>query len=150
MIDSCSYNQQLQLAERRLVFNAHELKVVIARLLNRPESDIGTLSKLADGGFNRIFDITMKDDSRIIARLPDPSTHSKRFAMASEVATLNLLRSNGIAVPKVLAYSIDSGNAVGSEYIVMEKILGKPIGDMWYELTEKQRLLTDSPSCQTY
>lgn len=140
MTDGCSYNQFLRLAERRLVFNVHELKKVAAKSLDRPESDVKTLSKLAEGGFNRVFEITMNDDTRVIARLPYPSTYPNRFAVASEVATLNLIRSNGIAVPKVLAYSINSENAVGSEYIIMEKVSGKSIGDTWFDLTEKQRV----------
>ena len=140
LTDGWSYNQSLRLAERRLVFNVHELTRVAAKSLDRPESDVKSLSKLAEGGFNRVFEITMVDDTRVIARLPYPSTYPKRFAVASEVATLNLIRSKEIAVPKVLAYSVDSENAVGSECIIMEKVSEKPIGDMWYELTEKQRV----------
>lgn len=117
-----------------------ELKAVAANSLNRPKGDVQSLSKLAEGGFNRVFEIAMKDDFSVIARLPYPSTYPKRLAVASEVATLNLLRCNGIAVPKVLAYSINSDNEVGSEYIVMEKVSGKPIADTWYDLTEKQRV----------
>jgi len=136
----CSYNEPLRLAERRLVFNVEELKKAAASSINRHEGDIKGFSKLAEGGFNRVFEITMNDNTQVLARLPYPSTYPKRYAVASEVATLDLIRSHGIPVPKVLGYSADSENPVGAEYIILEKLPGRPIGDVWYDLSEKERL----------
>ncbi|KAF3484439.1 protein kinase subdomain-containing protein [Arthroderma uncinatum] len=135
------YNESLRRGERTLVFNVQELKRVAAASVDRHETDIKSLKKLAEGGFNRVFEITMKDDdTRILARLPYPSTVPKRLAVASEVATLDLLRRHNIPVPKVLGYSADFDNSVGAEYILMENINGAPIGDSWYTLSDKQRL----------
>lgn len=82
----------------------------------------------------------MKDGSEVLARLPYSSTKPQRFAVASEVATLELVRSHGIPVPKVLHYSADAENPVGAEFIIMEKIPGRPLGDRWFSLSEDQRL----------
>ncbi|CZT02790.1 uncharacterized protein RCO7_05938 [Rhynchosporium graminicola] len=65
---------------------------------------------------------------------------ANRFSIASDVATMNLVRSYGVPVPKVLGYSATSQNAVGAEYMIMEKVNGRDLGDIWYDLSEKERL----------
>lgn len=137
---SCRYNEPIRLSERRLVFNVSELKKAVAKCLCQPESEVKEILKLAEGGFNRVFQLTMKDGSEVIARLPYPSTQPKKFAIASEVATLEVVQSHGIPVPKILHYSADAENPVGSEFIIMEKIPGRPLGDQWFSLSEDQRL----------
>jgi aminoglycoside phosphotransferase (APT) family kinase protein len=107
--------------------------------LNKPVADVQSLRKMAEGGFNRIFEIGMRDGTSILARLPYPSTLPRRLAVASEVATVDLVRAHGIPAPKILGYDIDK-NPVGSEYILMEKLSGRPIGDAWFNLSEQQRL----------
>ncbi|RMZ75960.1 hypothetical protein DV737_g5059, partial [Chaetothyriales sp. CBS 132003] len=106
----------------------------------QPESEIKEFIKLAEGGFNRVFQITMKDGSEVLARLPYPSTKPDRFTLASEVATLDLARVNNVQVPKVLHYCIDADNPVGAEFVIMEKVPGRSIGNMWFNLSEDQRL----------
>lgn len=133
------YNEQRRLTERRLPFNVGELKRAAARAIHKPESDVQSLHKLAEGGFNRIFEIVMADETSVLARLPYPSTLPRRLAVASEVATMDFVRTHGIPTPRILGYEIDE-NPVGSENILMEKLPGRPIGDAWFELSEKQRL----------
>jgi len=82
----------------------------------------------------------MRDGSEVLARLPYPSTQPRQLAVASEVATLDLARSNGVPVPKVLNYSTNAKNPVGTEFVIMEKLSGRPIGDRWFGLSEDQRL----------
>ncbi|CAO2655038.1 Nn.00g117710.m01.CDS01 [Neocucurbitaria sp. VM-36] len=133
------YNESRRLAERHLAFNIDELKKAAAKAVNRPTSDITSFRKMAEGGFNRVFDMSMKDGSSILARLPYPSTLPRHLAVASEVATLDFARAHGIPTPRVLGYSADD-NAVGSEYILMEKLPGSPLRDAWFDLSEQQRL----------
>ncbi|KAF2999663.1 hypothetical protein E8E13_000796 [Curvularia kusanoi] len=83
---------------------------------------------MAEGGFNRVFEILMKDSTTIIARLPYPSTFPRRLAVASEAATIDFIRAHGIPTPKILAYATGE-KSVGSECILMEKLSGQPIGD---------------------
>ena len=126
------------MAERRMPFNVSELKKVAAKALNRPVEDVKMLRKIAEGGFNHILEVTMNDGASILARLPYPSTVPRRLAVASEVATLDLLRANGISVPQVLAYSTDE-NAVCAEYMLMERTPGKPLSSVWVHLTDDER-----------
>jgi hypothetical protein len=134
-----SYNEQKRLAERSLQFDVEELKKVAAKSMGGHPSDVKSMQKLAEGGFNRVFELEMKDGTSVLARLPYPSTSPQRLAVASEVATMDFVRSHGIPTPRVLGYSVEE-NAVGSEYILMEKLPGRPIGDTWFDLSEQERL----------
>ncbi len=129
----------MRLAERRLSFNVNELKKAAASSVNKSESDVIDLRKMAEGGFNRVFEIAMKDGTSVVARLPYPSTLPRRLAVASEVATMGFVRAHGIPTPQVFGYATEE-NPVGSEYILMEKLPGQPIGDAWFQFSEEQRL----------
>lgn len=76
----------------------------------------------------------------MIGRLPYNITVSKRYAVASEAATLRLLHSHGVPVPKVLAYCPDRANPVGAEYTLLEKIEGTPLSDQWFTMDNKTRV----------
>ena len=43
-------------------------------------------------------------------------------------------------VPKILAWSSDSGNPVGAEYILEEKAQGQQLGSIWPQMSKKSRL----------
>jgi aminoglycoside phosphotransferase (APT) family kinase protein len=134
-----SYNESHRLSERYMEFNVVELKRTVMQAVDRCEADIQSFRKLAEGGFNRTFEITMKDGLQTIARLPYPSTLPKRYAVASEVATMDLIRSYGLPVPRIYGYSTTPNNPIGSEYIIMEKTVGKEVGHAWYDLSVKER-----------
>ncbi|RMD44046.1 hypothetical protein DV735_g1155, partial [Chaetothyriales sp. CBS 134920] len=102
--------------------------------------DVTDFSKLAEGGFNRTFLVTMRDGSQLVARIPYPVVEPKSLVIASEVATMDFLRSRGIPVPKVYGYSTTSENAAGTEYIFMELARGTNLGDIWYAMSEKARI----------
>lgn len=133
------YNEKLRLSERYLKFDIGALKRAIAVACGGTSSDIATFSKLSEGGFNRVFQATFSDGKCVIARLPYPSTAPEHYTVASEVATLDYLRLHGIRTPKVYASCSIRTNPVGSEYIIMEKLDGTPLGDMWYSMTPKEQ-----------
>lgn len=138
LIDS-SYNEHLRLSERYLKFDIAALENAIATASGRSTSDIATFCKLFEGGFNRVFQATFKDGKCTIARLPYPSTVPEHYTVASEVATLNYLRLHGIRTPEVYAWCSTKANPVGAEYIIMEKLGGTPLGDLWYSMTPKEQ-----------
>ena len=63
----------------------------------------------------------------------------RRLAVASEVATIDFVRAHGVPTPRIFGYAINE-NPVGSEYILTEKLTGQPIGDAWFDLSQRQRL----------
>ncbi|KAG5645989.1 hypothetical protein DXG03_004590 [Asterophora parasitica] len=97
-----------------------------------------TFEKLAEGGFNRTFLITMRDGFQLVARIPYPVTGPKYYAVASEVATMDFLRLSGLPIPKVYGYSPTSDNVAETEYIFMEFVKGTKLSDIWFDLEERE------------
>lgn len=78
----------------------------------------------------------MDEGFEVIAKIPYRNTLPPRYLTASEVATMEYLRQQyEIPVPQVYAW-----NAVGVEYIVMEKASGVKLGDIWWSLNAKEML----------
>lgn len=81
----------------------------------------------------------MKDGREVIARLPCSTAFPSQLTVASEVATLQLVRSRGIPVPEVLDYSTRTENSIGAEYIIIEKAAGEELGNRWFSLSDLDR-----------
>ncbi|KAM5464266.1 hypothetical protein MauCBS54593_007085 [Microsporum audouinii] len=132
------YNEEIRLAERYIEFDVDALKRIAAKAVDRNSAT--SIRKLAEGGFNRVFLLTMNDGFEVIVKIPYLLAVPPKLTTESEVATLDFLRENGIPVPKVYAWSSDKDNEVGTEYIIMEKATGKPLTDCWFDLTPKEML----------
>ena len=130
-------NDALRHAERRRVFNVDGLCRLAAASVNRSPGDILDLKKLAEGGLNRTFLITMHDKFQMVARIPYPVIIPKKLAVASEVATMVLLRSSGLPIPEVYGYSASMDNAAETEYIFMQFVQGTTLSDIWFDLGER-------------
>jgi hypothetical protein len=115
-----SWNEELRLAERRRLFNVKELANLAAAAVQRSPVDLVKFEKLAEGGFNRTFLLSMRDGFQMVARIPYPMTEPKHLLVASEVATMGYLRSHGIPTPEIYGYSTSPRNPAGAEYIFME------------------------------
>ncbi|RPD52727.1 hypothetical protein L226DRAFT_550868 [Lentinus tigrinus ALCF2SS1-7] len=139
-------NDKLRHAERRRDFNVDELRRLAAESVKRSPDDVESLRKLAEGGFNRVFLITMRDGFRMVARIPYSATAPKYFAVASEAATLAYLRSAGVPTPEVYGYSPTPDNAAGTEYIFMQYIEGVSLGDVFSFELEANMLLMGFPA----
>ncbi|KAI6017895.1 protein kinase subdomain-containing protein PKL CAK Fmp29 [Pisolithus marmoratus] len=119
-------NDILRHTERRRIFNVDGLRRLAAESVDRSPDDIVDLKKLAEGGFNRTFLITMCGGFQMW----------RYFAVASEVATAALLRSSGLPIPEVYGYSPAPDNAAETEYIFMEFVEGTNLSDIWFGLRE--------------
>lgn len=135
-----SWNDAAKHLERRRVFNVPALKRLAAAAVNRKVEDMARFEKLGEGGHNRTFLIIMKDGFQLVGRIPYSTTQPKQLAVASEVATIDYLRMNGLPVPKIYGYSTTSANAAGTEYVFMELVRGTKLGDVWFDLSEKARI----------
>ncbi|EPE31723.1 Protein kinase-like (PK-like) [Glarea lozoyensis ATCC 20868] len=83
--------------------------------------------------YNKAFLLTMENGTQVVAKVPNPNAGLAHFTTASEVATMDFaLNVCKTPSPKVLAWSSKaSENPVGAEYIIMEKIEGKPLSVYW-------------------
>ncbi len=132
------YNDALRHAERRRVFNVDGLCQLAAESVNRSPDDIVNFEKFAEGGFNRIFLITLRGDFQMIARIPYPVTVPNYHAVASEVATMSFLRSCGMPVPEVYGYSPTPDNVAETEFVFMEFVGGIKLSNVWPDFGEKE------------
>ncbi|OOF93562.1 hypothetical protein ASPCADRAFT_53394 [Aspergillus carbonarius ITEM 5010] len=82
----------------------------------------------------------MENGREILARIPNPNAGHPQRVVASEVATLDFLRNVlDIPVPKVLSWSSPSQpNTVGAEYILMERVPGRQLSEVWGAMSEAQ------------
>ena len=131
-----SFNEALRRKERRRVFNVDELCRLAAESVRRSPDEVATFEKLAEGGFNRTFLITMHDGFRMVARIPYPVTVPKSYAVASEVATMSFLRASGLPVPEIYGYSPVPENAAKTEYMFMQFAQGTKLTDVWRGLRD--------------
>ncbi|KAF8576253.1 hypothetical protein K439DRAFT_1397523 [Ramaria rubella] len=129
------YNEEKQLALRYVRFDVLALQSVAAKACGAKKCV--SMVKTAEGSFNKVFTLRFDNGTEAIARIPCPIAGPTHLTVASEVATLDFVRTRlKIPVPKVLAWSF-SGNEsnVGAEYIIMEKVDGVPLSDRWLEVT---------------
>lgn len=122
-----------------MIFSIRGLQEAAAKAVDKNVKEVAAFAKLAEGGFNRTFLITMKDGEEVIARLPYPVAFPSRLTVASEVATLRLVKLHGVPVPNVLDYSTTRENPVGAEYIIMDRARGEELGDRWFSLPDLER-----------
>lgn len=102
------------------------------------------LVSLQCGGQNCHLDVEFADGVTWIARirlgdplLPPAPVQEQVFL--SEVATLQFLADTKVPAPRVYAYELESpANAVGTSYILMERLPGKPL--VWGGATMEQRV----------
>jgi hypothetical protein len=135
-----SWNEKLRLAERRRLFNVKELGNLAVAAVQRSPKDLVKFEKLAEGGFNRTFLVSMREGFQMVARIPYPMTEPKHLLVASEVATMDYLRSHGIPTPEIYGYATTPHNPAGTEHIFMEFNRGINLGDIWFELGETARV----------
>jgi hypothetical protein len=93
-----------------------------------------TMAAAQCGGQNCHVDIEFADGVVWLARLrldhpllPPPAVQARIFL--SEVATLEFLARTRVPAPKVYAYALATAaeNAVGTSYVLLEKLRGRPL-----------------------
>lgn len=95
----------------------------------------------AEGGFNKLYRISfMGHDTDYLLRVALPI--DPFYKTESEVATLTYLRANTtIPVPRVFGWDSNSNNELTFEWIMMEKLDGVPLYDLWPRKVSWERKL---------
>ncbi|KAJ0419936.1 hypothetical protein BJY00DRAFT_301945 [Aspergillus carlsbadensis] len=90
------------------------------------------MTKYVEGQYNTL---TFDDNSEVVAQLPNPNAGPPHFDDRQRS------RDDGICIPipRILDWSCDPSNPVGSEYIIMEKARGTQLGSCWYELSSSTK-----------
>lgn len=84
------WGEESQLRERFLAFNVQELQRVAAESVGA--QSCVSITKLAEGGYNKVFRLVMDNGSVAIARIQNPNAGPAHKATASEVATIDFVR----------------------------------------------------------
>ncbi|KAH8816555.1 phosphotransferase enzyme family protein [Xylogone sp. PMI_703] len=140
------YNEEKELAKRSVPFNLERLIDAAIRTTDGKSKyflmDTGSkVLKCKEGLNNKVILMTMDDGAEVIAKPPNPNAGPPYLTTASEVATHEFLRDVlNMPVPKIIAWSADRTNAVGAEYILQEKVSGKPLASMWHRMPKKSKL----------
>ncbi|OOQ91447.1 phosphotransferase enzyme family protein [Penicillium brasilianum] len=104
-----------------------------------------TIKKYPDGLFNKAFIMSMDDGQEVVAKVPNPNAGVPHFTTASEVATMDFARRVlDTPVPRVYAWNSQARtHPVGAEFIIMDKVAGVPLSQVWstMELTQKLEVL---------
>jgi hypothetical protein len=89
----------------------------------RPSSTV-EVTFLAQGGFNKIYNVSI-DDKPSIMRVSLPV--DPRYKVMSEVATMDWVRCiTSLPIPRVITYQHSQDNLIGFEWMLMTKMPGKP------------------------
>ncbi|KAB8209366.1 kinase-like domain-containing protein [Aspergillus parasiticus] len=135
-----SGDEEQQLPDRYTPFNVPELQKVAASSIGA--NKCVSIAKLAEGSFNKTFKLAMDDGRTVIARIPHPIAGPRRYATASEVATMDFARSvSRIPTPRVFAWNTDVNHPVGSEFIIMEEAPGVKLEDVWSDLDLEEKIV---------
>ncbi|KZF21497.1 hypothetical protein L228DRAFT_261664 [Xylona heveae TC161] len=129
------YDEPRQLAERYVKFDVDALKRIASDALGSPCKE---LTKFREGYSNKVFLLRMQNGEEVLAKIPHPIAGPAEYIVASETATLDFV------LPRVFKSSTghqvaSSPNPVGAEYMLMEKVKGRQLADVWPEMPEYER-----------
>jgi aminoglycoside phosphotransferase len=124
--------------EKRLLSDAPTWSIepsidVIEKLARRYLDCDCNVAFFSQGAFNKLYSV---DSSReaFVFRVTLPV--APKTKTLSEVATMSFVReTTSIPVPRILAYNTDLDNELGFEWILMERINGRPLQECWHELS---------------
>ncbi|QIX02457.1 hypothetical protein AMS68_007974 [Peltaster fructicola] len=123
---------------RYLSFNVDELMSAAASAVH--SRSCIAIEKCPDGMHNKTFLLKMDDGKEVIARLPNPNAGIAHYTTASEVATMEFMRTLSIPVPKVYTWCSQADQtAVAAEYIIMEKAPGVLLDTLWPKMDLEAR-----------
>ncbi|KAG5961934.1 hypothetical protein E4U56_003607 [Claviceps arundinis] len=132
-------NEEHELAQRYREFNFIELARRAARAVQADRCL--SIAKIPDGLYNRILLLTMDNGKEVVAKIPNPNAGRPHLTIASEVATMKFAREVlNTDVPQVYDWSSRAQDTpVGAEFILMEKVHGVELQQLWPEMTTEER-----------
>lgn len=113
--------------------------IVCRQRLHIDDNDACEVSFHAQGAFNKLYLVRLKDQSFLMRiSLPVCPHHKTR----GEVTTLRWVRENtDIPVPKIIDFDDSSKNEIGFEWILMELMSGTSAWRRWRHMTMAQKVV---------
>jgi hypothetical protein len=114
-----------ELSRRHVEFDVAGLFEAAVKAADGAASKCIRAIKLPRGNYNKEFRLELDNREHVIAKIPNPNAGPQFYTLASEVATLDYVRTNLILpVPRVLDWSPTADTEVKAEYIITEPLLG--------------------------
>lgn len=85
------WDEEQQLRDRYKAFDVSRLQTVAAQAVG--SDSCASITKLAEGGFNKVFRLIMNDGKTVLARIPNPNAGPPFYTTASEVASMEFVSS---------------------------------------------------------
>ncbi|KAI9923366.1 hypothetical protein MW887_010469 [Aspergillus wentii] len=133
-------DEEENLRKREVRFDMNRLARVAADSVGA--SRCISIKKYPDGMFNKAFLMSMDNGREVVTKVPNPNAGIPHFTTASEVATMDFARKV-LETPAPCVYSWNSqakSHPVGAEFIIMDKIEGVPLSQVWDTLKLPQKL----------
>lgn len=83
------WDEEQQLRDRYKAFDVSQLQILAAQAVG--SDSCASITKLAEGGFNKVFRLLMSDGKTVLARIPNPNAGPPFYTTASEVATMEFV-----------------------------------------------------------
>ena len=83
------WDEEQQLRDRYKEFDVYELQNVAPKAIKSKRCI--SMTKLAEGGHNKVFRLHMDDGKSVLARIPNSNAGPSFYTTASEVATMELV-----------------------------------------------------------
>ncbi|KAK2871604.1 hypothetical protein FQN49_003020 [Arthroderma sp. PD_2] len=133
-------DEEHQYAKRYARFNIDQLCDLVSSVAGEGASRVCKIDK-TEGSFHKALLMTLQNGTEVVAKIPCPHAGMSTYSTASEVAVMEFVRTNTIIpVPKVLAWSSNPQNTLGTEYIIMEMAKGVQLYTSWGDLSQSGRL----------
>lgn len=87
------WDEEQQLQDRYKAFDVSQLQALAAQAVG--SDGCVSISKLAEGGLNKVLCLPMNDGKTVLARIPNPNAGPPFYTTASEVATMGFVSSPG-------------------------------------------------------
>ena len=101
--------------------------------LDLPQDELIELKPFAEGAFNKLYEIACSK-GQFVFRVTLPV--APKVKTSSEVATLGFLgQKTNIPVPEIAAHSENLEDVLGFEWILMERMPGRPLREVWHEMS---------------
>lgn len=83
------WDEEQQLRDRYRAFDVTELQILAAKAVD--SDNCVSMTKLAEGGYNKVFRLLMNDEKTVLARIPNLNAGPPFYTTASEVATMEFV-----------------------------------------------------------
>ena len=125
------WDEERQLRERFRKFNISELQRTVVKSVSA--KSCLSMEKLGEGTFNKAFKLEMDDGRVIVARIPNPNAGPSYCTTASEVATMDFVRTQSTTcrLRELMSQSHSAENSTGcpsAKSLCLERDNGQSCG----------------------